>query len=285
MLASKIRIFLTFLVIGSFSINCAIAQEKGIDKDELLEEYKSSKGYQQLQAQMDEFSPLANIEVSFKLYRETSSGREDVSDSVDKIFMIIEQYPCNTYGANPKVSHSDDVLGTYEFQANIWDPQCITLDITSDKLNFSDGTEWNPESFPSDESQVDQQITIALSDGFVLEAETKWSRNKSLDSKTTLESKSATVTGTLMHFVPDSSDENSFASEPLPNTEIAIPGHDITTDTDRNGNFMIREVPTGELLQLVTQSPNSETPDTLRFVAGSDRLMDMGKLYLPIDEK
>lgn len=285
MLASKIRIFLTFLVIGSFSINCAIAQEKGIDKDELLEEYKSSKGYQQLQAQMDEFSPLANIEVSFKLYRETSSGREDVSDSVDKIFMIIEQYPCNTYGANPKVSHSDDVLGTYEFQANIWDPQCITLDITSDKLNFSDGTEWNPESFPSDESQVDQQITIALSDGFVLEAETKWSRNKSPDGKTTLESKSATVTGTLMHFVPDSSDENSFTSEPLPNVEIAIPGHDITTDTDRNGNFMIREVPTGELLQLVTQSPNSETPDTLRFVAGSDRLMDMGKLYLPIDEK
>ncbi len=280
MLISKVRVFLIFLIIGLFSTNYAIAQEKGIDKEELLEEYQSSKGYQQLQTQIDELSPLTDIELSFRLYRETSE-RKDVSSAINNVFLIIEQYPCNTYGANPKVTHFDDAAGTYTLEANIWDPECIALDISSDELNLSENIEWNPEEFPSDKSEVSRQQQLELSDDYILEIESTWTRNKTGNKENELAPETATVTGRLMYLVPHEPEDE----QPIAESEITLPQLNATVDTDRNGNFMIRDVPTGKLLTLISQNPQTEKPDTLRFVTGSDRVMDMGKLYLPIDEK
>lgn len=285
MLSSPIRILFGIFFIGIFSISTVSAQDRGIDTDELLEEYKSSKGYQQLQTQINELSPLADIELSFRLYRETASEREDVSNAIDNVFLIIEQYPCNTYGANPKATHFADAAETYTLEANIWDPECVALDISSDKLDLSERIEWNPEEFPSDKSKVSRQQQLALSDDYILEIESTWTRNKTDNKENELAPETATVTGRLMHLVPDESAKDGQSSEPITNSEITLPQLDNTVDTDRNGNFMIRDVPTGKLLTLIAQNPQSETPDTLRFVTGSDRLMDMGNLYIKTDEK
>ncbi len=275
---STVRFILAFIFVAAFCIEHATAQETEIDEEELIKEYKSSKAYQELQEQIEESAPLADLQISFRLYRETSSGREDVTDSVDDVFLIIEQFPCYTYGANPKISHFADGLGTYEFRANIWDPNCIAIDLNSETLNFSHGVELNPEPFSSDDSDIKHLETIELADDYILEIESTWNRNKPLkddQSKT----QTGTVIGTLTHFVPHPTKENTQTDAPLADTEINIPELDITVDTDRHGNFLIRDVPAGKLFELTS----SNSPDTLTFVAAPNQIIDMGKLNLDLE--
>lgn len=283
MFLSKIRLFLAFCLIGLFCINYATAQDKGIGTDELLEEYKSSKGYQELQAEMGELDPLAKLEISFRLYQKSSSGREEVTDSVDNVFLIIEQYPCNTHGANPKISHFADALEPYEFQTNIWDPKCIAVDLESEALNFSDDAEWNPEPFSSDDSEVNQQKTIELDDNYVLKAKSTWIRNKPYEDKRISGTQKGTVIGKLARFVAPSSKENAQTEKALGDAKINLPELEMAVEADQRGNFIIRDVPAGKLMKLVVESSYTNEPDTLTFVASPGKTIDLGKVILTND--
>lgn len=281
MTPSKSKFFLAFVFIMLLGLGQVKAQKTTIDK-QLEKKYKSLKGYEELQAQLKEQSPLADIEISFELHKRKADGLANVSDSVDEVFLVIEQYRCYTYGANPKLSHYNNELGSYSFKADIWDPNCIAIDFGSKELNYYNAAEWNPDPFSSKDSIVTRQKTIDLYDNYVLKIEYTWTRNKPLQ-KSMVENRTGTVIGTLTHFVPHPTKENHQTSKQLPNTEIAIPDLDITVDSDRYGNFVLRDVPAKKPFTLISKSPSSNAPDTLTFVAAPDKIIDLEKVMLNLD--
>lgn len=287
MYVSTVRLILVLCFITAFCIAPVSAQqaetemqeklEQQLEEDaELYKKLKASDSFEELQKKLRSYSSSGTVSLDIKLYQKTSGGLKNVTDSVDNVFLVIEQYQCYTYGANPKISHTSKRLGKHQFQTIIWDPDCIMIEVVSKGLGYTGYAEWNPTTFATDSTEITQTKSIDLTDGYVLKVKSTWTRDGV--EKPSSEEETGTVIGTLTHFAPHPTKENSRTSQPMTNSEIEIPELDVTVDTDRHGNFVIRDVPAGKLLELTYQSRYANGPDTLTFVAAPNQVIDMGKL-------